>query len=235
MVRCVAVCLHTPAQHIRWKCPTTTAILIKGPASLWYPLSVLIKKSTLTPFPEFSNEYKCPHPWDTHYRFSIKTLLSNVKKRCLFGGCLIEIHVHYKDMTWPTSTLRTPCKRHPKRTANTQIHTLPHPETTLWTHCNTLQRTATNTTHCNTLQHTATHSNTLWRAATHCNTLQHTATYCNILQHMQHTATHCKALQHTAMHCNIPQHTATHCNSPQRTATHCNMDCSLSCVLAFRL
>jgi len=35
-------------------------------ASLGYPLSVLNKKSTLK-----------LHPWDTHYQFSIKTLLSN--------------------------------------------------------------------------------------------------------------------------------------------------------------
>ena len=39
----------------------------------------------------------------------------------------------------------------------------------LYSHCNTLQRTAT---HCNTLQHTATHGNILQHTATHCNTLE---------------------------------------------------------------
>ena len=63
--------------------------------------------------------------------------------------------------------------------------------TGLFTHCNTLQHTAT---HWNTLQHTAIHCNALQYTATHCNTLQHTAIHCNTLQY---TATHCDTLQHT--------------------------------------
>jgi len=68
------------------------------------------------------------------------------------------------------------------------------------THCNALQRTATNSwflvsseftsstaTLCNTLQHIDTHCNTLQRTAIalqHYNTLQHTATHCYTLQHI---------------------------------------------------
>jgi len=48
----------------------------------------------------------------------------------------------------------------------------------LQTHCTTMQRTAPQ---CNALHHNATHY------TTHCHTLQHTATHCNTLQH---TATH---------------------------------------------
>jgi len=35
-------------------------------------------------------------------------------------------------------------------------------------------------THCNTLQHSATLYNTLQYTATHCNKLQHTATHCSM-------------------------------------------------------
>jgi len=78
-----------------------------------------------------------------------------------------------------------------------------------FSHCNTLQRTAT---HCNTLQHTAAHCTSLQHTATHCRTLQQTGTPCNSLQH---TATHCNTLQHTATHCDTLRHTATHCDTLQ--------------------
>jgi len=59
----------------------------------------------------------------------------------------------------------------------------------LYTHCNSLQLTAT---HCNTLQHTATHdAQKYW-------TLQVT------LHTLQLTTTHHNSLQHTATHCNTP-------------------------------
>jgi len=46
------------------------------PVSLRYPLSVFNKNSTLNK----ARVYSPPCPWDTHYQFSIKTLLSNTFK-----------------------------------------------------------------------------------------------------------------------------------------------------------
>ena len=143
----------------------------------------------------------------------------------------------------------------PQHTAthcNTLQHTATHGEQRPWivycpvdwhgvgtathtaTHCNTLQHTAA---HCNTLQHTATHFDALQRTATHCNTLQYTATHSNALRQTATLCnTLCSALQHAVTQYTTPHHAATYCNTLLYTATHCiALDCSLSCVLAFRL
>ena len=112
------------------------------------------------------------------------------------------------------------------------------------THCNILQRTASQltATHCNTLpRHCVTshftdktrtmQCNTLQHTATHCNTLQHAATHCRVMasrvmsltRHIRCTATHCNTLQHAATHCNTLQHTATHYNTLQHITTHCRV------------
>ena len=82
---------------------------------------------------------------------------------------------------------RTKCRRGHKATQRLQ-HTAAHCNILQHTsaHRNKLQMlesqlpqcsrfSSTIATHCNTLQHTATHCNTLQHTATHCNTLQHTA------------------------------------------------------------
>ena len=112
-------------------------------------------------------------------------------------------------------------------------------------------------THCNTLQHTATRLQHTGQkpSATHCNRLQRRGVGDSARGHgvasvmrSQHTATHCSTLQHSDVLCNTLQCTATqyntpctvicaccgnahlttlqltasHCNSLQHTATHCN-------------
>ena len=76
---------------------------------------------------------------------------------------------------------------------------------TKWTHCNTLQHTAT---HCNTLQHSVevflSHDAMRLSPVRH-DSISPSSTSCPHC--MQHTATHCNTLQHTATHCNTLQHT----------------------------